>query len=146
MDGLQNMTTEQIAGSVSLILAILATLIQVSPIKINPWSWLAKAIGRALNGEVIEKVEKLEEDFRNLKASADEREAKSSRARILRFGDEIAHGVKHSKEHFDDILADITDYENYCSSHPQFKNNRTRLTSKLINETYEKCVKTRDFI
>ena len=32
---------------------LLLTLIQITPIKINPWSAIAKAIGRAINGEVI---------------------------------------------------------------------------------------------
>lgn len=146
MHHIADMTIGQLAGSASIIIALAATLIQISPIKINPWSYLARKIGRALNKEVIEKVDKLENELTSLKNSTDEGEAKSARARILRFGDEIAHGVKHSKEHFDDILADITDYELYCASHVNFKNNRTGLTSKLIKETYEKCMKTHDFI
>ena len=32
---------------------LLLTLIQITPIKINPWSAIAKTIGRAINGEVI---------------------------------------------------------------------------------------------
>ena len=35
------------------------TLIQLTPIKINPWTWLGKAIGRAINGEVLSKVDEL---------------------------------------------------------------------------------------
>ena len=35
------------------------TLVQVSPIKVNPWSWLARKIGRAINGEVIDRVDRL---------------------------------------------------------------------------------------
>ena len=33
---------------------VLLSLIEVSPIKINPWSRLAKIIGHALNAEVLE--------------------------------------------------------------------------------------------
>lgn len=34
------------------LLAVLLTLVEIAPIKINPWSALAKAIGRAINADV----------------------------------------------------------------------------------------------
>jgi hypothetical protein len=146
MDLINNMTVGQLTIDAALIIAGLATLIQIAPIKINPWSALAKAIGRAINKEVIEKVDKLEHDVGVINDKVGESGAKTARARILRFGDEIIHGVRHSKEHFDDILDDITDYENYCKDHPNFKNGKTGLTSNLIKETYQKCLKEHDFI
>ena len=38
-------------------------------------------------------------------------EATTCRYRILRFNDEILHEQRHTKEHFDQILDDITRYE-----------------------------------
>lgn len=143
---LQDITIGQLTTAGVALVAIGATFIQISPIKINPWSALAKAIGRAINSEVIEKVDKLEKDVSAINAKVDESGAKSSRARILRFGDEIIHGVRHSKEHFDDILDVIVDYELYCEDHPDFKNGKTGPTSRLIEETYNKCLKEHDFI
>ena len=122
-----------------------ATLVQIAPIKVNPWTWVARAIGRAINAEVIQKVDKLEGDLRNLKDRSEEHEAKSCRIRILRFGDEILHGVHHSKEHFDQILLDITEYENYCREHPRFKNNMTSITTSVIMSTYQECWKKNKF-
>ena len=121
------------------------TLIQITPVKIDPWTWLARKLGHAINGEVIERVDKLEKTVANIRDTADEREAKNTRIRILRFGDEILHGVHHSKEHFDQILLDITEYEQYCESHKDFKNNMTELTSKHIMETYSACFDERKF-
>lgn len=121
------------------------TLVQIAPIKVNPWSWVAKAVGRAINAEVIQKVDKLEEDLRNLKNHTEEQTVKGCRIRILRFGDEILHGVHHSKEHFDQILLDITDYENYCKDHPRFKNNMTAITTSVIMQTYQECWKENKF-
>lgn len=146
IENLSNMSVGQIALSGTLILSALATVIQISPIKIDPWTALARAIGRAINGEVIEKVEKLENSVESLNNKVDENGAKTARARILRFGDEIIHGVRHSKEHFDDILDDMTDYEHYCQAHPDFKNDKTGLTSALIKDTYKECLKKHDFI
>lgn len=146
IETIQNMTIGQLCGSVFLAGGILATIIQIAPIKIDPWTSLARAIGRAINGEVIEKVDKLEKDVGSINEKVDESGAKTARARILRFGDEIIHGVRHSKEHFDDILDDIKDYDIYCETHPQFKNGKTGLTSNLIKETYNKCLHEHDFI
>lgn len=41
-------------------LALLLTLIQIAPVKVNPWSSLARALGRAFNGEVISRLDGLE--------------------------------------------------------------------------------------
>ena len=95
------MTLKELLTGGGATLLILATLIQIAPIKINPWSFIAKKIGKALNGEVVEKVDSLEKNIENLRNECEEREATKCRARILRFGDEILHNVKHSKEHFD---------------------------------------------
>lgn len=130
------------------ILALIAgtTLIQIAPIKINPWTWVARAIGRAINAEVIQKVDKLEEDLQSLKNDTAQQTAKGCRVRILRFGDEILHDVRHSKEHFDQILLDITEYEKYCGEHPEFKNNMTALTTSRIKTTYEQCLEEHSFL
>lgn len=146
MENLASLSVGELALSGVLITSLLATLIQISPIKIDPWTALARAIGRAINGEVIEKVDKLENSVTALNNKVDEGGAKTARARILRFGDEIIHGVRHSKEHFDDILDDMTDYEHYCQAHPDFKNDKTGLTSALIKDTYKECLKNHDFI
>lgn len=121
------------------------TLIQLTPIKIDPWTWLAKKVGRAINGELIERMDKLEATVNKVKTTGDERDAKATRIRILRFGDEILHGVHHSKEHFDQTLLDITEYERYCRDHPDFVNNMTELTSKHIMETYSACFEDKKF-
>ena len=139
------MTAAEIATGGGILLAVL-TVIQIAPIKINPWSALAKAIGRAINGEVIAKVDQLERDLVGMKAAQEERDAINCRSRILHFGDETIHGVRHTKEHFDQILRDITTYERYCDDHPNFENTTTVLTSQRIKNIYEDCLKTADFL
>ena len=149
---------EILLGGGGVLLAAM-TMIQVAPIKVNPWSAvakaigraingevIAKAIGRAINGEVIAKVDQLERDLEAMKAAQEERDAISCRSRILHFGDETIHGVRHTKEHFDQILRDITSYEQYCDDHPHFENNTTVLTSRRIKDIYEECMATADFL
>lgn len=140
------MTWEEIVARCAVILLGLSAIIQIAPIKINPWSWIAKKIGRALNSEVIEKVDKLEKDVKQLQSDLDEQSARNARARILRFGDEILHGVKHSQEHFDEILSCITDYTKYCDEHPEFRNHVTVITTQHILDVYDNCRRENSFL
>lgn len=131
-------------GSISLIGSM--TILQITPIKIDPWTKLARWIGRAINGEVIEKVEALSRDVKHNKEDDDEQWASLSRSHILRFGDELLHGVSHSKEHFDQILLDISKYEKYCKTHSEYLNDVANETIKCIKKTYQKCLDENNFL
>lgn len=136
---------ELCAGSGGAVLLIM-TIVQVSPIKINPWSWIARKIGNAINSEIIDKVDKLDRDLSALRAESEEREAITCRSRILLFGDEILHDVHHSKEHFDQILLDIKFYEDYCDAHKKFRNNIAVATIERIKQVYKTCLKDNSFL
>lgn len=130
----------------TIAVAAAMSLVQIAPIKINPWSWLAKKIGRAINGEVIEKVDKLNTEVAEIRTQQEEHSAKDSRMRILRFGDELLHGENHSKDHFDQILDDVNRYEVYCSEHPKFVNNMTRMTIAQIKSEYQARLSANTFL
>lgn len=146
MEKLAHMSLAELTGYVAGILLAISAIIQISPIKLNPWSWIAKKIGRAINGEVIEKVEKMKTDLEAMKTANAERDAKNARTKILRFGDELLHGTKHSKDAFDDMLLAITEYENYCEEHKEFKNKITERTISHITAIYDKCMEERSFL
>ena len=127
-------------------LLLLLTFVQISPIKINPWSLIARCIGRALNKDLFDKIDAIDQKVVSLEEKSDERNADSCRSQILRFGDEILHGVPHSKEHYDDILRLITEYENYCADHPKYMNNVAVATIKHIKHMYEKHLEEDSFL
>ena len=130
---------ELLAGGGVSLLAVL-TLVQITPIKFNPWSALARAIGNALNGGDV--MAKLEEHIR----VDDERDADMHRYRILRFNTEILQKTRHTEEEFNEILHSITRYEQYCDTHPRYENNRAVLAIKNIKRVYEECMMTSDFL
>lgn len=181
------MTLKEIAalGGVGLLL----TIIQISPIKIDPWTALWKlvkkglrVVGRSINSEVMEEVKavrtdltaevqavradlsaevtEVKTDLSSVKATvaavqtnvvemgtANEEQAMiSARARILRFGDELLHKVRHSKDHFESVLRDARHYELYCQAHEHFENGVTEPTIKRIRDVYEACLETNDFL
>ena len=50
------MTIREIASGGGIAFVVL-TLVQIAPVKLNPWTWLARAIGRAINGDVLRKLD-----------------------------------------------------------------------------------------
>lgn len=143
---MDELTFGQLAGWIIGGIVALTGIIQVSPIKLNPWSWLAKKVGRAVNEELIHKVDKLEEDVIKLRDANEEQTAKDNRAAILRFGDELRLGIKHSKESFDNVLNTISDYDTYCNDHPTFKNKKAEINERYIAETYKECLRNNTFL
>ena len=129
-------------GIIAVFAVVIMSLVEVSPIKINPWS----CIGNIFNKGVITKMEKIEQDVADVKKEVAESSAVTSRYRILRFNDEILHEVKHTKEHFDQILLDIDVYDGFCEQHPDFKNNLAVMAIKNIKQVYQKCSKDNSFL
>lgn len=72
--------------------------------------------------------------------------ARNQRYRILRFYDEMCEHRDHSESHFEDILDDIDDYEKYCESHPQFRNNRGQVAMAYIKDMYAKIKNSGGFL
>lgn len=127
-------------GSMALVAAALLTLIQIAPIKINPWSALARAIGKALNGGDV--MARLEEHIR----VDDERAADVHRTRILQFNTELLRDMQHTKEDFNEILYNIDAYEQYCREHPDYSNNRSVHAISNIKRVYDERLKKHDFL
>ena len=143
---MEDITLGQLIGWIAGAIVAISGIIQISPIKLNPWSWLAKKIGRAINAEVLEKVDKLETDIEGMKRANEENRAKQNRTVILRFGDELRIGIKHSKESFDNILGTISDYDKYCADHPEFRNKITEINEKYISDIYDECLRNNTFL
>ena len=129
-------------------LGILGYFVEISKIKINPLSALAKIF----NSELFKRMDSLEakvtsvdKQLGELQEKQAESEIKAARMRIQRFADEMYGEVRHSKEHFDLILMDITAYNNYCDTHPGFINEKTKVAQDVITEQYEKCLRERSF-
>ena len=136
------------AGGVCIV--VLLSLVEISPIKINPWSKLFRSLGKALNKDMLDEINGLKTELTSLKeeikkvddrvdkmdSRIDENNAIQCRSRILRFGDEVSHGQNHSRDHFKQIFCDITTYNSYCHSHPEFQNDMTKITSKRIEDDY----------
>ena len=100
------------------VLLVLLTLVQISPIAFNPWSALAKTVGRAINADVARELAEIKEKLDGHVTMDDRRNADGHRTRILHFNNELLRGIEHTKEEFIEALAEIDAYEHYCAGHP----------------------------
>ena len=135
------------------VVLILMTLVQITPVRINPWSTIGRIIGNTMNKDVMENLETVKSDVKNLKEKheelrnrMDKDDADECRTRILRFADELRRGVEHSEEFFNQILDDISDYERYCSEHPEYKNSKAVNAIAKIDKVYQKCMEEHSFL
>lgn len=154
---------------VGAIFVVIMSLVQVSKIEINPWTWVGKILksslqkfGSILNEDLINKLDNTTKDVKELsskvnnlsseikfiKDDREEEKAKINRNRILRFGDELRSEPLrlHTKERFDEVLRLISSYNNYCDDHPQFENDKANLTIEYIHEVYKECLKNNSFL
>ena len=135
------------------LLLLLMTIIQITPIKLNPWSAVAKWLGKAINADVLSKLKDVEDEQKETRQALDEhirlddeRNADSHRQRILAFNNELLRDIPHTQEDFIEILAEIDYYEDYCKQHPEYKNNRAVHAVAHIGRVYDERLQKHDFL
>lgn len=130
-------TVTSIPGVKTGLILLLLSLIEVAPIKINPWSFIGGLIGRLLGIKAVsDKVDALDK-------KVDENQATTIRVRILRFEDDIQVGRSLSKDSWDQVMDDIDRYEAYTKENTKFKNNITVASINHIRKKYEELLEQR---
>jgi len=114
---------------------VLMTLIEITPIKINPIAWL----GKHLNADMVTRVDKIEK-------KVDEHVAQSYRTKILNFQDNLlinGHNA-YTLEQYAEVLNAIGNYEAYCTEN-DITNNKCNFAVSYIERCYKKCQNERSF-
>lgn len=93
------------------------------------------------NEDIVMEIEKVSTKVDDIADKVDKNQAVLARTHILRFSDELKNGVEHSEEYFRQQLDDCDVYENFCETHPEFKNSYTEIANRHIKETYERLLK-----
>ena len=132
-------------GLIGLVIILLG-LVKIPKIDLNLWTILARVLGRAMNGELTEKVNKIGSELEAHIQRTEIERINQIRQRIIRFSDEVMYDTGHSQEHYNDILEDINKYEQYCKTHPDFVNNKAAMAIATIKEAYQYCIDNHDFL
>lgn len=139
-----------------VVLLIVLSLIRIKPLECNLLGWAIRWIGSNFNHGInskfnmrFDQLESKQTDLQNrleeIKANLTEHKADEARTRILRFGDEMLQGVRHSHDSWIQIMRDIKRYLDYCNEHPEYENNVTGPTSERISSIFQKHCDEKDF-
>lgn len=113
-------------------------IIQISPIKINPWSALMAWIRRMLVGDLEKSMSELKRDF-------EEEKVNLMRWNILDFANSCRNDRKHTKEEWNHCLSQLAEYEKHCEE-KHIPNGVINEDGKYLRELYrERCMKN-DFL
>ena len=110
MEIAQKLTAGELAGWAVVLLIILFSLIQIAPVKLNPWDSIFGWLGGKLNGRT-------EAELKQLKKQVCDIWISNHRQSILTFARECRVDMHHDAEEWNHILSLADEYEVYCSTH-----------------------------
>jgi len=126
----RRLTTGELAGWAVVLLIILFSLIQVSPLKLNPWDRIFGWFGRKINGEMRDQLKELKKQVSDLWIN-------NHRQSILAFARECRAEIDHDAEEWNHILSVADEYEVYCQKNV-VSNGVVKADTKYIRDLYQK--------
>ena len=134
------------------IAVALSLVVQISPIKWNPWSSLLTWIGKMLTKNVMTEIEGIKSDLADVKAEqkrqekeSDENEMDRIRSEVLDFANSCRLRRRHTKEEFDHIFALNDKYQQLLEKTGQ-QNGRFEDAYEYIRVLYRRCMEQNDFL
>lgn len=114
------------AGYITAGIVVLLSLIQISPLKLNPWDKLLGWFGRKLNGATEKRLEKVEKQVRDMWIN-------NHRQSILTFARECRAEIEHSSDEWTNVLNVAEEYERYVTENKVTNGIITQDTEYLRN-------------
>jgi len=136
---------EWIGKNLWTIVIVVSIFIQITPIKVNPWSALFKWIGKTITGNacskidgLIEKVEKIEKDVKT-------NEKDRIRWEILDFANSCRNDRKHTRDEFQHIVA-LNDKYKRLLQETNDTNGVFEVEYNYIQDLYAERLEKNDFL
>ena len=103
---MQKIVTGETAGWVFAVLVILLSLIQISPLKLNPWDNIFGWFGKKMNGATEKRLTEVEKQITTMWIN-------DHRQKILTFARECRSEIAHSSDEWSNVLNVAEEYEHY---------------------------------
>jgi len=136
---------EWIGKNLWTIVIVVSIFIQITPIKVNPWSALFKWIGKTITGNacskidgLIDKVEKIEKDVKT-------NEKDRIRWEILDFANSCRNNRKHTRDEFQHIVA-LNDKYKRLLQETNDTNGVFEVEYNYIQDLYAERLEKNDFL
>lgn len=132
---------------------VLMSIVQVTPIKLNPWSALFKWLSKAINGDLIKAVDSINTKVDGLSTKlnqhieeSDRKDLREQRESILDFASAVAEGKRsYTKEQYEQMLHECDAYATYCIN-KNFRNSVAEESIELIRQSYRSKIKHNSFL
>jgi hypothetical protein len=125
-DFFSTLTSGEIAGWGLAALVLLLSLIQISPLKLNPWDRILAWLGQKLNGKALADLQK----------QVTAMWVNSHRHHILTYARECRAGIEHSSDEWSNALVIADEYEVYCEKN-HIANGIVKADTLFIRNLYQ---------
>lgn len=133
---MENITIADVGMFVTFLVALISG---IAFLKKNLKDWVQSAVKDDF-GSLNKRMNTLQGSIETIQEDRLRDKADEARRQILLFNDELLRGVKHSKEHFDNVLLDVNEYTKYCKKHDgDYENAKCVLAIAEIKRCYAIC-------
>ena len=146
------MSIGEIIAATGGAIALVSTFVEVSKIKINPWSSLFKWIGSKMMEDVKTEIKEIKDEQKELAKKQEELKrqraidaADAIKAEIFKFYNECQKGQRHSEAEFNHIIQQNKKYEDLIEETGE-ENGVYTAEYKYILTIYTKCQLEKDFL
>jgi len=136
---------EWIGKNLWTIIIVVSIFIQITPIKINPWSALFKWIGKAITGNACSKIDSLIEKIEKIEKDVKTNEKDRIRWEILDFANSCRNDRKHTRDEFQHIVA-LNDKYKRLLSETHDTNGVFEVEYNYIQDLYAERLEKNDFL
>lgn len=126
-------------------LLILSVFVEITPIKISPWSAILKWIGKMVTNNACNKIDGLILKVDDLEKAIDTNEKDRIRWEILDFANSCRNERKHSRDEFQHIV-DLNDKYKRLLRKTNDANGVFDIEFKYIKDLYEEHLAKNDFL
>lgn len=124
---------------------ILSLVVDISPIKINPWKTAFKWIGQLITADIMKEIREIKATQKEQQATIDENEKDRIRYEVLDFANSCRRGVHHTKDEFEHIISLHSKYERLLKK-TNDENGVFTEEYKYILEIYHECQREDKFV
>ena len=136
---------EWIGNHLWTIVVVVSLIIQITPIKINPWSSLFKWLGKIIVGDTCQKIDGIIEKINKIEKDVMTNEKDRIRWEILDFANSCRNGGKHTKDEFQHIITLNTKYQKLLKETDD-SNGVFEIEYEYIQNTYAEKLEKNDFL
>ena len=124
-------------SNIGIIILLILSFVQISPIKFNPYDKFFSWLRRKLLGD-------FDEDIKDFRERIDSVWINFSRQHILRFARECRQNVLHSRDEWRYVLNIANEYERYCHDN-KLTNGIIEAETEYIRDSYQECIRDGNF-